>query len=114
MSESLVAFSLRRQSAARAGIGACGLAPVFVLSQLNVSGIRSRQAMRRERKMGKGEIRKLNSESGESFVEAPRARRERPICQWVRDAEEGQLVARWIFESEIKAASQETDYPHAA
>jgi len=71
-------------------------------------------AMRRETEMRKGEIRKLKVESCEGFVEAPRARRERPICQWVRDAEEGQLVARWIFESEIKAASQETDYPHAA
>ena len=64
--------------------------------------------------MGRGEIRKLNIESRESFVEAPRGRRERPICQWVRDGEEGQLVARWVFESEIVAASEETDYPHAA
>jgi len=33
--------------------------------------------------MGKGEIRKLNSESRESFVEAPGPRRrERPICHY--------------------------------
>ena len=34
--------------------------------------------------------------------------------QWVRDAEDGQLVARWIFEREIKAASEDADYTQAA
>jgi hypothetical protein len=64
--------------------------------------------------MGRGEIRKLNIESRESFVEAPRTRRERPICQWIRDAEDGQLAARWLFESETKAASEDANYPQAA
>ncbi len=64
--------------------------------------------------MGRGEIRKLNLESRESFVEAPRAPRERPICQWIHDAEEGQLAARWLFESETKAASEDANYTQAA
>ena len=64
--------------------------------------------------MGGGEIRKLNLESRESIVEAPRARRERSICQWIRDAEEGQLAARWLFESAMRAASEDADYTQAA
>ena len=64
--------------------------------------------------MARGEIRKLNVESRESFVEAPRAPRERPIRQWIRDAEEGQLAARWLFESAMRAASEDADYTQAA
>ena len=64
--------------------------------------------------MGKGEIRKLTIESRERFVEAPRARRERPLRQWVCDAEAGQRVARWVLEREVKAASEGADYTQAA
>jgi len=64
--------------------------------------------------MGKGEFRKIKIESRESFVEAPRARRARPICQWVLDAEAGRLAARWVFESRVQAASEDADYAQAA
>jgi len=43
--------------------------------------------------MGGGAIRRLTIESRESFVEAPRGRRERPVRPWVREAEEGRLAA---------------------
>jgi len=64
--------------------------------------------------MGAIEIRKRTQGAQQNFVEAPRPRRERLICEWVRDAEDGRLVLRWYFESEPLAPPEEIDYPQAA